>query len=321
LAISIASAEDPYAEFEKEAADLGELHKIALTREVNKQFFLSRVSDKGTDGDISFDVLNPGAIGTHDIEGISDGDSVEKTASDNSEHVDKRSLVTDSMFVVKIASKQNTGTFKAKSYNNKLTMAFADATIEKNASDSRDLEERELHEIKARMIADLNDYRGSLIDTIADTARDASELRSIIKIAVDMSAEDVIGDIINASRETQNELMKVASVPLGSEDNREIRNMIEQAMYASGWVELIKTASSGDTINKEALGSIVKLVGAGVNLGLKGMTSAGKGAGKLAWAGGKKMFSSPAGFLVGTTALTAPAIMAARSDNNMKSAM
>jgi hypothetical protein len=318
LAIRIASAEDPYGEFAKEAEQLDEIHKTALTREVNKQFFLSRVANKNSDGDISFDVIDPEIKGTHDTEGISDGDGMSKTASDNSEvATSKRDLVDDSMFIVKVASRETTGTFKAKSVNNKLTHEFADYAIEKNASQKKFEESRDKANMTARAIAELNDYRGNLIDKIANEANDASELRTIIKMALDYGSEDIIGDIVASSRETESDLMKVASTAIDLSSTRNISKYIEQAGYASEWIGIIKEASEDSSIDKEAFINMLGTIGLA---GAKALGTVGKkafGAGK--WAAKKTM--TPAGMIVAPTVLAAPAVFSARSDRTMKSAM
>jgi len=127
LAIHIASAEDPYEEFAKEAASLDDINKTALAREVNKQFFLSRLEGRNGDGYIDFKVIEPAIKDTHETRPVDSG-TVEKVASDNYTHnnIDKKTLISDDMFIL-----HKTSRFKAKSTNNNALVKMAEYNINK----------------------------------------------------------------------------------------------------------------------------------------------------------------------------------------------
>jgi hypothetical protein len=318
LAIRIASAEDPYTEFSKEAAQLDEVHRTALAREVNKQFFLSRIAEKTSDGDITFNVIEPEVKGTHDFEGVSDGEGISKTASLQKEPISsKRDLINDSMFIIKTASHEDTGRFRAKSSNNKLLNEFVEHAIEKAAEDKKDEEYREISSLATRVVAELNDYRGNLIDKIAGEANDASELRTIIKMAIDQGHEGIVGDIVAASTETESELMKVASVPVDYRSAKSVSSHLEQIRYASEWINIVKEAADDPSMDKEAFVGLVGSIGLGVGkaLGMVGKKALGAGA----WAAKKSMTRT--GAVVTPTMLTTPGVFSERSDRIMRTAM
>jgi hypothetical protein len=270
LAIQIASAEDPYGEFAKEASALDDVHKTTLAREVNKQFFISRIEGREHDGHIDFNVLEPAIKDTHENKSIADP-TVEKTASDNSKEnkIDKASMVDASMFVL---SAQRP--IKASSFANDGSSAFrkiAEHIIDDELEKEEDAKADEFKRDKIRAVAVLNDMFGAEVENITKIANDASELRSVIGMVIDGGLAEIIPEMIAVSNDAESTLLKVASVSVDNDREQAVHASIDQLKEIANAKKLVKEASSYEELEKIALyGLIGGLLRTGFKIGKLG---------------------------------------------------
>jgi hypothetical protein len=281
LAIHIASAEDPYGEFAKEASALDDMHKTTLAREVNKQFFLSRLEGRDTDGHIDFDVLQPEITGTHDYKSASKMET-EKTASLNEDTVlEKRAMIEDNMFV--LASK-DTLKISASGGSDATFRKVAEHIIDDEAEDKSFKEESRFKESKSRAVAVLNDMFGAEVENLTKIANDASELRSIIGSVVESGLGDIVSEMVAVSNDAQSTLLKVASVDLDEIRANQVNDSISLLLEMKEQKALIKEASSLQDLEKLAfiaslLGGVTRLGFNGAKLATKPIKWLGKGIG------------------------------------------
>lgn len=269
LAISIASAEDPYGEFAKEASDLDEINKTTLAREVNKQFFISRLNDRDGDGAIDFDVIKPELEGTHVTREVSDP-TVEKTASDVT-YVDKASLVNDSMFVLTPRV-----SIKASSSNNALLRKTAEDAIDEDLISSMETDSREFTEKKSRAVMMLNDMFGAEVENITKMANDASELRGIMGLAIESGLGSIVPEMVAISNDAESTLHKVASVDMDRERTASVMDSMSNLVKIAEIKTLAKEASSPEDLEKVAvlMGAIGALGRGAFSLAKGGLTGA-----------------------------------------------
>ncbi len=265
LAIQIASAEDPYGEFAKEASSLDDVHKTTLAREINKQFFISRIDGRENDGHIDFNVLEPAIKDTHENKSIDDP-TVEKVASDNSEvaMLNKVAMVDDSMFVVnaKRHIKASSSTGGGASTFRKVAEHIIDDELER----AEDAKEQEFKQDKVRAIAMLNDMFGAEVENITKVANDASELRSIIGMVIDGGMGEIIPEMVAISNDAESTLLKVASVAVDTGRIEEVEALIDQLKEITDAKKLVKEASSYEDLEKIAL---YGLIGGAIRAGFK----------------------------------------------------
>ena len=261
LAVKIASAEDPYEEFAKEASSMDELHQTTLAREVNKQFFLSRLDDRDGDGNIDFDVVSPSINGTHETKSNS-GSTVEKTASLNDEHtINKATLVDDSMFVLNAKRPISAKSFGSSEATFRKT---AEHIIDKDFEKNEDIKNYNFKNEKTRVIAFLNDSFGAEVESITKTANDASELRGIIGMAVNAGMSNIVSEIVAISSDAEATLTKVASVDLDVDRANSVMLSLNKLAEISNVKKMAKEASSPDDLEKVA----IALTGLGMLAGL-----------------------------------------------------
>jgi len=283
LAISIASAEDPYGEFAKEASDLDEVHKTTLAREVNKQMFISRLDGREGDGHIDFDVIEPELKDTHVTKSVGDP-TVEKVASEqpSKSPLEKRAMVEDSMFVV--APRQ---TIKAKSTTGGSAKTFrkiAEHIIDDDLDRISDKEKQAFDETKVRAVALLNDMFGAELEGITKMADDASELRSVIGAAIGKGLSNVVPEIVAISNDAESTLLKVASVDLDDTRAKAVDASLDYMVNLNEAKALVKQASTQQELDKLAF--IAPLLGGIARLGFnvaKGAAKGGRALGKGAW--------------------------------------
>jgi len=264
LAIQIASAEDPYGEFAKEASSLDDVHKTTLAREVNKQFFLSRLEGRDTDGNIDFNVLEPEIKDSHVTRSVEDP-TVEKTASDNTKTIDKIAMVDDSMFVIgahrPISARSSNG--GSESTFRKVAEHIIDSELDKKA----DREEESFKTDKVRAIAMLNDMFGAEIEDLTKIANDASELRSIIGMVIDNGMGSIIPEMVAVSNDAETTLLKVASVDMDAIRTEAAERIIVTLGDIQEAKTLVKEASSYDDLEKIAF--LTSLLGGIARTGFK----------------------------------------------------
>ena len=250
IAKRIASSEDPYIEFSKQAEDLDDIKKTTLAREVNRILFLQRLENKDGDGDIRFDVVEPPIKGTHQTTNVSNDvvDDVEKTASDNQT---KAHLVDDSMFVLMREVNRD----RYISVNNGALEKVAEETMVDNYNEKKDDYERRLSIEKSRAIGELNDIRASEIEKIANEVYDASEVRDVIAMFIENGLpESIVSDFIAAAKPTAMEIEKVATVKVENEKERVVRDAISKikdAIDAKGFIENSRDISAVRKVLKE----------------------------------------------------------------------
>jgi len=289
LAKQIASSESPYEEFEKHAGSLDEVNKTTLAREVNKQFFLSRVDNKDSDGDIVFDVINPAIVGTHDTSKAGGEQGVEKTASDEGKlsSIEKRAEIDDSMFVIRPTER-----YSAKSANNgadSFLMKSAEASID-DAHDKRISDQELSHEngIKA-VVTILNENRGMLLDSLSKVASDPSEMRTVISMMIDKGLEDYIDDVVAGSNIQGSHIVKVASADISDSDAEFVSNILDDISEIDEVKKIVKEASSKDEFVKIAMIGIATPVLKALSMAYK----TGHGAVKAGIWGAKKSIKHP----------------------------
>lgn len=283
IAIQIASSEDPYGDFAKEASSLDDMHKTTLAREVNKQFFLSRLNGREADGHIDFDVIQPEITGTHASRSVGDP-TIKKVASqqEGPTMIEKRAMVDDSMFVFSPVK-----TIKAKSHTGGGASTFrkvAEHIIEEEL-DKEALEENRLFSNdKNRAVAVLNDMFGAEIESITKIANDASELRSVIGMVIDSGLGDIIPEIMAVTRDAESTLLKVASVDMDQERTDNVVLSIETLKGINEVKGLIKEASSRADLEKIAIfPALIGGAASGVFKLGKGTVKALRLAGKAGW--------------------------------------
>ena len=282
LAIRIASAEDPYGEFAKEAASLDDIHKTTLAREVNKQFFLSRLDNLEGNGSIEFDVIEPEIIGTHQTRNVSDP-TVVKTASAHkrTNNFEKRAMVDASMFVV-FPHK----TIKASSYgdNTGMLKKTAEYIINEEFDKQAEEEKRLFENNKNRAITILNDMFGAEVEAITKTANDASELRTVMGMVIEAGMENILPEMLAITNNAESTLLKVASVDLDKERTETVRASIDRLKQISETKSMIKAASSQEDLEKIALlPTAVGLLASGALKAGKGVLKGGRLFGKGIW--------------------------------------
>lgn len=281
----IASSEDPYGEFAKEASSLDDLHKTTLAREINKQFFLSRLNDREGDGSIDFDVIKPEITGTHNSRNVNDP-TVVKTASahEGSSALEKRAMIDDSMFVM-FPSK----TIKASSSTGGSSATFrkvAEHIIDEEFNKQATEENRLFNNNKNRAIAILNDMFGAEVETITKMANDASELRSVIGMVIESGMGDIIPEMMAITNDAESTLLKVASVELDEERTETLVASIDKLKQISDTKAMVKTASSQADLEKIAiLPALLGGAASGVFKLGKGILKGGRLAGKGVWKG------------------------------------
>ncbi len=293
LAIQIASAEDPYGDFAKEASSLDDVHKTTLAREVNKQFFISRLDNKDGDGHIEFDIIEPQIIGTHANKSVGDP-TIEKVASDNGVAItDKRSLVNDSMFVVAPRSTITSSSSNRGSEANfrKTAEHIIDSELDKEATE----EHRVFTNNKSRAIAVLNDMFGAEVENITKMANDASELRGIMGKVIESGLGGIVSEMMAITNDAQSTLLKVASVNMDEDRTQALYASIEALNEISETKRLVKEASSQSDLEKIAI--LPTVVGGLTNVGFKaakGVVNVAKTVGKAGW-GLSKILGGTAG--------------------------
>jgi beta-phosphoglucomutase-like phosphatase (HAD superfamily) len=282
LARMIAASESPYEEFEKQGSSLDDTARTTLAREVNKQFFLNRVSSKSSDGDIVFDVITPSITGTHVKSDSASSEGVEKTASDETK-IDKSGLIDDSMFVIKRSDRFSAKT--TNSGNSSFLMKTAEDNIAEHAEDI-EYQKRESHDNGIKnVIAEMNESRGELLDTLSKVAADSSELRTVILTMVNGGLDDFVDDIVAGSHVSESEIVKVASVPLDDERQEFVEDIVNGIAMINEAKEAVKSASSEKDFEKLAfLGAAAPIIGAlrAAYKGTRGAMKAGLWIGKKA---------------------------------------
>jgi len=286
LAAQIASAEDPYEEFAKEASDLDAVHKTTLAREVNKQFFISRLDGKDSDGNIEFNVIEPEIIGSHTSRVVGDP-TVEKVASEHgAAPTDKRLLVSDSMFVISPSRTIKSSSLYGGSEATfrKTAEHIIDSEHEKKATE----DERIFNNDKNRAIAILNDMFGAGVEDITKIANDASELRGVMGIVIESGLGEIIPEMLAITNDAESTLLKVASVDMDRDRTDELMASLDRLLEISEAKALVKQASCKDSLDKLAF--IPALLGGVASLGFsvaKGLAKGAKGTVKGAWKSSK----------------------------------
>jgi hypothetical protein len=282
LARMIAASESPYEEFEKQGSSLDDTARTTLAREVNKQFFLNRVSSKDSDGDIVFDVITPSITGTHIKSESASSEGVEKTASEKVD-IDKSHMIDDSMFVIKRSDRFSTKTTNAG--NSSFLMKTAEDNIAEHAEDM-EYRKKEAHDNGMKnVIAEMNESRGELLDTLSKVAADSSELRTVILAMVNGGLDDFVEDVVAGSHVAEREITKVASVPLDNERQEFVEDVVDGIVMINETKEAIREVSSEKDFEKLAfLGAAAPIIGAlrAAYKGTRGAMKAGLWVGKKA---------------------------------------
>jgi len=262
-AIQIASAEDPYGEFEKAASELSSNHKTTLAREVNKQFFLSRLN--GENENIAFDIIQPSAsssVSHTDIE----QSVVEKTASVSQDTLPNKShLVTSDMFSLgeTVYRGKHSSSFGGASEH---LEKIAEAQVDEIHQQAKELRQDNLATAKMRVRADLSEQLMLCTEDLCKVASDASEFRSVAKMMLDVSLTDDLSAMVTMFNDTEANIVKVASVPLSFDKVALTTSYIQQILSLRENKEALQEA---DTVEKVAflgalIGGVARKIGGGV---------------------------------------------------------
>jgi len=265
LAIQIASSEDPYTDFSKEAAALDETHQVSLAREVNKQFFLSRIADKSTDGDISFDVITPSSTDSAANSSIQKTASVlTKTASDDvGSGVRPEFIITDDMFVL-----QSSKRFKAKTSSSTTLLKEADDKfLMTKIASAQDIQAETNKKRENSLIFKAKETLDFACDKIANSLNSEEEVRGLVKVAMEHDLVDSLPLIVNRLNMNEQVLTKVATDEFSGEKHS---NMVDTLSSVHQLDMLLKEGS-----DKEAIAMLTSKI---LNWGLTGVGALGKGA-------------------------------------------
>ena len=299
LAITIAASENPYAEFDKHASEMDETHTTTLSRELNRQLFLKGLGGSDLNADIEFGIIDSGA--DHGAV-VSSGDSVQKTASDNST-ASKSHLITDDMFLLarddnKMIKMASYGSAESEQYLSIISDGF-----EKTASTQADSLNTLNQEKRLRATRELDGCDYEIIDTIIKTASHQGELRGALAILASNGREDLVEAVIMSSNYSMNDISEVTSDPIEKTASAYITALAETSSEAmlmmkdedlDKAIEKVAFLGSLITAGSKAVGGVGRAIGGGIAKATgKAIIGTGKVAGKSALSLGKTIVKHP----------------------------
>ena len=280
VATRIAGAEDPYAEFEKEASPLNEIEKTSLARALNKQMFLAKLDNRNGDGHLDFDLVVPETIGTHVSKSDTDS-NMSKTASTISV-MDKSLLITDDMFVLESRNDKSYSTPYDTSDLQAMTIDTANRVYEDNMI--KTAEELKAYKIEKR--AEIEDSIPGMLEQLVKIARDPSEARTLIMHVVDAKQEDLVSSIVSMSQSRESDISDASLCDLGEDKVAQINGILDEIadkkkMYEDvSNIEVIRADVNDAEIDKVA----IPILKPALWMGKKLFGAAAKVAGKTAGA-------------------------------------